>query len=79
MVDSIIIYWMYKPENLTCLLFHYEISGSHGNSENNLHRISFDFSVVSPSNGCLEFVDWDNYSGKCYLVCHGETHRPKSY
>ncbi len=55
------------------------ISSTQGNSTNNAHLINFRSDVVSPSMGRLKFVDLGNYKGKCYLRCHGENHKPKSY
>ncbi len=68
-------------EDISCNSCHdpHGISSSQGNSTNNTHLINFDLSVVSPYNGRLEFVDLGNYSGKCYLECHGEQHKPESY
>lgn len=55
------------------------ISSSQGNSTNNSHLINFNTAVVKPYNGVLKFEDLGNYKGRCYLSCHGENHRPKSY
>jgi hypothetical protein len=46
-----------------------------------VHLMNFDISIVSPDpqTGRLEFVDLGNYSGQCYLRCHGENHSPESY
>ncbi len=44
------------------------------------HLITFDTTVVSPSNsGRLEFIDTGYKHGKCYLRCHNKNHDPKSY
>jgi len=55
------------------------ISSSQGNSTNNSHLINFRSDVVQPLNGRLEFTDLGDYKGSCYLKCHGENHKPKSY
>ena len=55
------------------------ISASQGNSTNNTHLINFDLSEASPSGGRLEFIDTGNYSGSCYMMCHGRDHAPKTY
>ncbi len=70
-------------ENVPCNTCHdpHGISSSQGNSVNNSHLINFDVSQVSPdlSFGRLEFVDTGNFSGECYLYCHGKNHAPKRY
>jgi predicted CXXCH cytochrome family protein len=56
------------------------ISSSQGNSTNNSHLINFDLSIVSPEQmGRLRFEDTGTFKGRCYLTCHGQRHRPKSY
>ncbi len=69
-------------EDTPCSVCHdaHGISSTQGNSTNNTHLINFDVNVVSPnSSGRLEFVDRGNFSGECYLKCHGKNHNPKSY
>ncbi len=70
-------------ENTPCNVCHdpHGISSSQGDATNHSHLINFDLSVVSPDprTGRLEFVDTGNFSGKCYLECHGRRHSPKSY
>ncbi len=70
-------------EDTPCNVCHdpHGISSSQGNSTNNSHLINFDISVVSPDGrtGRLEFIDKGNFSGECYLRCHGENHSPKRY
>ena len=55
------------------------ISSTQGNSINNTGLINFDLSESSPSGGRLEFIDTGNFSGSCYLLCHGRDHAPKTY
>ncbi|NOZ75865.1 MAG: hypothetical protein GXO90_10935 [FCB group bacterium] len=51
----------------------------HG-SVNNKHLINFNTDYVSPNrDGELRWEDRGNNRGACYLKCHGEDHRPKSY
>jgi len=40
------------------------------------HLINFDLSVVrpEPSSGRLEYIDYGNSSGECWLDCHGKPH-----
>jgi predicted CXXCH cytochrome family protein len=70
-------------EDVPCNACHdpHGISSSQGTTANNTHLINFDISIVSPDpqTGRLEFVDLGNYSGQCYLRCHGENHSPESY
>ncbi len=68
-------------EDIPCNACHdaHGISNTQGNFTNNTHLINFDLSIVSPYNGRLEFIDNGNFKGTCYLVCHGERHRPESY
>ena len=49
--------------------------GGHG------HLINFDVTVVfpDPETGRLEFVEGEPGKGECYLLCHNESHSPKSY
>jgi hypothetical protein len=67
--------------NIPCSFCHdpHGISSTQGNSTNNTGLINFDLSESSPSNGRLEFIDTGNYSGSCYLLCHGRDHAPKTY
>jgi predicted CXXCH cytochrome family protein len=55
------------------------ISSTQGNSTNNSNLINFDINVVSPWNGQLRFEDTGQFSGTCYLSCHGKNHGPESY
>ncbi len=69
-------------EDAPCAACHdpHGISNTQGNSTNNTHLINFNIDIVSAnSRGELKFVDRGNFSGECYLRCHGEDHRPKSY
>lgn len=63
--------------NIPCNFCHdpHGISSSQGNVINNSHLINFDISEIQPLNGSLEFfVDNGNFSGTCYLICHGREH-----
>jgi len=61
---------------------------SHG-SQSNTHLIDFNRrdiftgdpeGRVSPSSsGRLEFIDMGEFSGQCYVTCHGKDHNPLSY
>jgi predicted CXXCH cytochrome family protein len=56
------------------------ISSSQGNNTNNTHLINFNTSFVTPDgSGRLRFEDNGVLHGRCYLICHGESHNPKSY
>ncbi len=74
-----------EGEDTPCSACHdpHGISGSQGNSTNNTHLINFDLSIVSPPRGGmggnLEFVDDGNFTGRCYLECHGRNHNPRNY
>ena len=67
-------------ERTPCNVCHdpHGISGSQGNSVNNTKLINFDTSVVRPSSsGLLRFESSGTFTGRCYLMCHGENHDPK--
>lgn len=69
-------------ENTPCNICHdpHGISSSQGNSTNNTHLINFNTAVVQPDNqGRLRFEDTGVFSGRCYMICHGEEHNPKFY
>jgi predicted CXXCH cytochrome family protein len=71
-----------RGEDTPCNVCHdpHGVSGTQGNSTNNSNLINFDTSVVSPrGNGDLRFVDNGNFTGTCYLVCHGFDHNNESY
>ena len=72
-----------QEEDVPCNVCHdpHGISASQGNASNHSHLINFDLSVVSadPRTGRLEFEDLGMSQGRCYLLCHGETHSPKMY
>ncbi len=55
------------------------ISSTQGTPTNNSKLINFDTSIVKPVNGRLQFISTGTNHGQCYLVCHGESHNPKSY
>ena len=70
--------------NTPCNVCHdpHGISSDQGNETNNTHLINFDISVVSVSAGAfgrLEFIDDGDFTGRCYLRCHGWNHNPRSY
>jgi len=51
---------------------------------NNAHLINFDITIVQPnSSGLRMFEDWSDpshtFSGRCFLKCHGEDHKPEAY
>lgn len=69
-------------ENTPCNVCHdpHGISSSQGNSTNNANLINFNTSIVNPDGfGRLLFEDNGTFHGRCYLICHGESHNPKSY
>lgn len=71
-----------QKQHAPCAACHdpHGISGTQGNSTNNASLINFNTSIVSPNrNGQLRYEDTGNHRGRCYLRCHGEDHRPKSY
>jgi predicted CXXCH cytochrome family protein len=66
-----------RGEDTPCNACHdpHGISATQGNPTNNSHLINFDTSIVFPrGNGELRFEDRGQFSGSCYLVCHGEDH-----
>lgn len=51
------------------------ISHTQGNSTNNAHLINFDVNIVSPMmNGAFRYESTGQFSGRCYLRCHGRNH-----
>lgn len=71
-----------RGEDAPCSACHdpHGISATQGNFFNNAHLINFDLNIVSPnSSGLLMFEDLGNFSGRCFLSCHGEDHDPKEY
>ncbi len=51
------------------------ISNTQGNPTNNSNLINFDITTVLPdSTGRLEFIDTGDFTGECYLTCHGIEH-----
>jgi predicted CXXCH cytochrome family protein len=71
-----------RGEDTPCNVCHdpHGISSTQGNATNNSHLINFDTSVVSPrGNGDLRFEDQGQFTGTCYLVCHGEDHNNFDY
>jgi predicted CXXCH cytochrome family protein len=57
------------------------ISSAQGSSTNHSHLINFDTSIVTKDPGTqrLEFEDLGIYKGRCYLMCHGQTHSGQEY
>ena len=56
------------------------ISSTQGNSLNNSKLINFDTSIAKPTaGGLLKYESTGTFHGRCYLVCHGVTHNPRSY
>ena len=56
------------------------ISHTQGNSTNNAHLINFDLGIVSPSlNGSLRYESLGQFSGRCFLNCHGRNHMGMHY
>jgi predicted CXXCH cytochrome family protein len=57
------------------------ISSAQGTAANNSHLINFDITIVSSDSatGLLEFRDLGDFSGECFLECHGKKHSPLSY
>jgi len=70
-------------EDVSCSACHdaHGISSSQGNFINNAHLINFDTSIVfpDPDTGFLRYESLGQFSGQCYLTCHGEDHSPKQY
>jgi hypothetical protein len=66
----------------------YACHNAHG-SQRNTHLIEFVrpyvFTAGAPSpvtpssSGRLEYIDFGNQSGQCFLTCHGKDHNPLSY
>jgi predicted CXXCH cytochrome family protein len=56
------------------------VSATQGNAINNSKLINFDTSIAKPTaGGLLKYESQGLFSGRCYLVCHGVTHNPRSY
>lgn len=55
------------------------ISATQGNATNNAHLINIDTSLATPWNGLLKYESLGTNAGRCYLVCHGKTHKPCAY
>ncbi len=58
------------------------ISSTQGNTLNNSKLINFDTNVVLPVPNVPNTPRFESTSpnhGRCYLVCHGQTHNPDSY
>ena len=71
-----------RGEDTPCNACHdpHGVSATQGNPTNNSNLINFDTSIVSPrGNGDLRFVDQGDFSGTCYLDCHGFDHNNESY
>ncbi len=52
---------------------------SHGSLMNS-HLIDFDNISIRPSgSGILEFIDFGEKAGQCFLTCHGKDHDPATY
>ncbi|HJZ76750.1 MAG TPA: cytochrome c3 family protein [Vicinamibacterales bacterium] len=65
-----------------CSLCHdpHGISSAQGNSTNNAHLINFDTRFVSPnSSGIRRYESTGQGHGRCYLLCHGQDHNPRTY
>jgi formate-dependent nitrite reductase cytochrome c552 subunit len=69
-------------ERTPCNICHdpHGVSSTQGTSTNNKALINFDTNIVKPTAaGRLQLVVTAPGKGSCYLVCHGESHNPKSY
>jgi predicted CXXCH cytochrome family protein len=56
------------------------ISATQGNQINNTNLINFDIAIVQPnSRGDLRFESTGQFSGSCFLTCHGADHAPQNY
>jgi formate-dependent nitrite reductase cytochrome c552 subunit len=69
-------------ERTPCNVCHdpHGVSSTQGTSTNNKALINFDTNIVKPTaGGRLQLVVTAPGKGSCYLVCHGESHNPKSY
>ncbi|MCB9208262.1 MAG: hypothetical protein H6612_06660 [Ignavibacteriales bacterium] len=68
-------------KNIPCNFCHdpHGISSTQGNQTNNSHLINFDLSEAEPLNGILQFTDNGNFSGSCYLICHGRNHATQAF
>jgi hypothetical protein len=66
-----------REETTACGTCHdpHGISDTEGNATNNSNLINFDITTVLPdSTGRLEFIDTGDFTGECYLTCHGKEH-----
>ena len=57
------------------------ISSSQGTGLNNSHLINFDVAIVQPdpNTGRRAFEDLGVFHGRCFLLCHGQSHSPAEY
>ena len=56
------------------------VNAGQGNIVSNSHLINFDLGIVRPNrDGALRFEDEGTFRGRCYLKCHNNEHRPRSY
>ena len=56
------------------------ISNSQGSFTGNSHLINFDTDIVGPdNNGRFRFEDLGDFTGRCFLRCHGRNHPGWSY
>lgn len=67
-------------EGASCSVCHDAHGLNGGNAVNNKFLINFDTSIVGPtSSGALRWESTSFRHGRCYLVCHGQSHNPESY
>ncbi len=72
-----------QGEDAPCATCHdsHGIPSGLGNATQNSHLINFNTSIAfpDPKTGRFEFEDLGNGKGRCYVLCHGKKHSPKSY
>ena len=66
-----------RDERTPCNACHdpHGISHTQGNATNNAHLINFDVSIVSAMpNGAFRYESTGQFTGRCYMRCHGRNH-----
>lgn len=69
-----------RGADISCSTCHDAHGIQGGNTANNFSLVNFDRAIVGPSSGgALRFERTGTFSGRCYLICHGVDHNPRSY
>jgi len=69
-----------RGQDASCSTCHDPHGVQGGTTLNNHSLVNFDLTIVGPSSsGQLRFERTGNFSGRCFLRCHGQDHNPESY